>query len=82
MEAILDTSMEVVVRRVSLPSEVEAALLGKPNVLRMLYELVLAFECGEWCTCDDLVNRIGIPGDTLNQAYAGAVMWVQGLQMS
>ncbi len=82
MDAILDTTKEFVVEQVSLPSEVEAALLGTPNALRTVYELVVAFEFGEWSACEELINRMHIPGDAVNQAYAEAVTWVQELQLS
>ncbi len=82
MDAILDTTKEFVVEQVSLPSEVEAALLGTPNALRTVYELVVAFEFGEWSACEELIHRMRIRGDAVNQAYAEAVTWVQGLQLS
>lgn len=82
MDVILDTTKQFVVEQVSLPAEVEAALLGAPNSLRTVYELVLAFEFGEWPACEELINRMHIPGEAVNQAYAEAVTWVQGLQLS
>ena len=68
--------------QVSPPAEVGAALLGTPSDLCMLYELVLAFELGRWSACEDLIKKMGIPEDELSHAYADAVQWVQGLQLT
>jgi EAL and modified HD-GYP domain-containing signal transduction protein len=80
MDAILDAPMEVILKQVSLPSEVSAALLGRHNLLRCAYELALTFEAGDWATCAQVTNVLSISEDAVNQAHVSAVEWEQGLQ--
>ena len=81
MEAILDTSMQMIVEQVQLSSEVSAALLGGQSHLRSIYELVIAFEAAEWGVCEQLAKHLAIPDDTVCEAHLNAVEWAQGLHL-
>lgn len=48
IDAILDQPMEELVSELPLSQEVKDALTGKPNRLRMFYNLMLAYEQGDW----------------------------------
>lgn len=82
MDAILDTSIEVILEQVRLPPEVNEALLGRHSVLRRTFELVLAFEAGDWTTCEQLADKLHVSEDAVNQAHMSAVAWRQGLQLT
>jgi len=79
MDALLDTSIQDLLEQVCLPPDVRAALLGEKNLLRSLYQLVLAIEAADWAACETYANSLHIANETLNKAYFEAVNWVQSL---
>lgn len=81
LDAILDLPKEVVLKMVKAPADVQAALLGEANELRTIFELMLAFESGDWPKCEQLVNRTQMPESVLSRSHLQAVHWVQTWQL-
>jgi c-di-GMP-related signal transduction protein len=77
MDAILEAPMEAVLRGIPLEKETHAVLLGKPSKLRPVYQLMLAYESGEWGEVSRLSAQLGLPEEVISQAYWNAVQWAR-----
>jgi c-di-GMP-related signal transduction protein len=75
LDAMLQVPLEVLLRQVPIPKEVAAALLGRPNRLRRCFELVLAYERGDWGSCEALGRQAGSQDADLRKLYVEAVCW-------
>lgn len=77
MDAMLDRPMVDAVKDVPLPTEVEHALLGQPNALRDVLDLVTAYEAGRWEDVARGVSLLKLTEDTLPPLYFDAVAWAR-----
>lgn len=77
MDAMLDRPMEEAVKDVPLPGEVEEALMGRPNKLRRVLDLVVAYESGRWAEVSSGVEALGLSEETLPPLYFDAVTWAR-----
>jgi EAL and modified HD-GYP domain-containing signal transduction protein len=77
MDAIMDVSLESVLKQVAVPPEVRGALLGEENGFRRCLNLVLAYEAADWTKCDELRKKCRIPAALLSGAYLDAVSWTK-----
>ena len=60
MDALLDRHMEDVLKNIYLEDEVKAALLGEENIYSDVYNLVIAYEKGDWEKVNDYSGKIGV----------------------
>jgi len=79
MHAILDLPIESIADRVAVSRDIKAAMMGKANPLRKGFELVLAYERGDWSRCDELRMKWNIPSKFLTDAYLASMQWAKVL---
>ncbi len=48
IDVMLEVPMEAALEKIPLDSATKAVLLGQPSLLRPVFQLMLAHECGEW----------------------------------
>ena len=75
VDAMLDRPMNDVLAELPLGEDLDAALLGKQNVLRPLLEVVIAYERGRWAECGVLARLLGLAEQTLSSVYMDGVRW-------
>jgi c-di-GMP-related signal transduction protein len=75
LDVILHRPMQAVLADLPLAEETEAALLGADNDTRRLLDCVIAYEKGDWATCEQLAARAKINSALLPKSYADALRW-------
>src|SRR6201999_2560107 len=71
-DAILDRPMEQVLASLPIAPEVRAALCGKPNQHRDVYDLLLAYERADWSALSVAPARLGIDESAVADCEAKA----------
>jgi hypothetical protein len=59
-----------------MPDGVKDALLGRPSQMGYVYQLVRAYECGDWSGVADRARTLGIDEGVLPAIYARSVEYV------
>jgi EAL and modified HD-GYP domain-containing signal transduction protein len=77
MDAILNCSMEVITRELYLPDEVKAALNGETNILKVILELVINYEKGEWGNVVICSEKLEIKTSQIAEAYFNSLKWLE-----
>jgi EAL and modified HD-GYP domain-containing signal transduction protein len=73
IDAFLGRPLAEAVERLPLSDEVRTALLGRDNVLRRIYNVVLAWELGAWDEVSTAAAALGLGGDAIAARYRSAV---------
>jgi len=77
IDAMLEMPMESVLEKISLDGETKSVLLGKPSVLRPVYQLVLAHESGEWHAAASLSDGLQLDPEEAAGLYWRAQQWAR-----
>jgi c-di-GMP-related signal transduction protein len=77
LDVLLGHPMETVTRELPLDPEIHDALLGTKNATRRTLEAVIQFEQGRWDDAAASAAALGLPADTLPDAYADALGWAR-----
>ncbi|QQZ11126.1 EAL and HDOD domain-containing protein [Heyndrickxia vini] len=75
MDTILSIPMETILDNLPLEDTIYNALCGEENEMRVVLELVIAIEKGEWDLMDRLLNKSGIDSSKLPSIYQQALQW-------
>jgi EAL and modified HD-GYP domain-containing signal transduction protein len=76
MDTILGIPLEQLLTKVKVPPETEAALLGKPNRLRDILDLIIAYDRANWDKTRTLCAKIHVDQADLADDYIRALQWV------
>ncbi|MGA8677250.1 MAG: HDOD domain-containing protein [Candidatus Acidiferrales bacterium] len=77
MDAILDMLMSEVLKEIAIGAEIRNALLGKPNGLRKILDLVMNYERGNWDEISREARSLGIADEAITERYLESVDWAQ-----
>jgi EAL and modified HD-GYP domain-containing signal transduction protein len=77
LPALLDLPIEVVVNRLPVSEEITSALMGRESRRKSIYDLVLAYEAGDWERCLRLAGALGLSESEISESYVDAVKWAQ-----
>ena len=69
--------MAEVLEKVPLDHETKTVLLGKPSLLRPVYQLMLAYESGEWVAAKELEDRLDLGDQQVANSYWVAQQWAR-----
>ncbi|WP_372760263.1 EAL and HDOD domain-containing protein [Pseudoalteromonas sp.] len=75
MDAILDESMQSVMKKLPLSNEIKAALLNDEGLLASYLNLVKFYEQGNWPAANELTEKLAL-GGKVPDAYHEAISWV------
>ena len=75
IDAMLDQTMAVALEDVSLPQSIIDSLVKNEGVLMPIYNLVIAYEKGDWEKAEFLAYNMQLSEDSLFDAYMDAVNW-------
>lgn len=82
MDIILNCSMDVITKEIFLPYEVKAALNGwENNMLKMILDLVVNYEKGEWNVVMYLSDKLNIEPGMIVDAYYNSVKWINKIKI-
>ncbi len=59
--------------------EIKDALLGRPTLLGLVHNLVIAYERADWERVSELIGKVGLPEGEVPLLYAEAVSWADML---
>ena len=68
MDAILDMSMENVLKEIAIREEIRDALLGRDNQFRRVMDVALLYETGSWDGLDEAAARLKIDSDATSRS--------------
>jgi EAL and modified HD-GYP domain-containing signal transduction protein len=77
IDAILDMSMESVLKEIAISGEIHDALLGNDNRLRQILDIATLYETGSWDKLDEAAASANIPTEALPERFIEAVNWAQ-----
>ena len=75
IDAMLDQSMAVALEDVALPQSIIDSLVLNEGVLMPIYNLIIAYEKGDWDKTELLARKMNLGEDALFDAYMDAVNW-------
>jgi EAL and modified HD-GYP domain-containing signal transduction protein len=75
IDALIDRPMEEVLSEIPIAEDIKKALLGEENILNDVYELVLAYEQGDWGSTSQYLNKLRIDEKELPGFYFESVKW-------
>ncbi|WP_303870206.1 EAL and HDOD domain-containing protein [Acetobacterium wieringae] len=75
LDGILDLSMEEALAGIALPPSIPDALINGEGVLYPIYELMLAYEKGDWATTMNRSEELKIEEYILYHDYREAIAW-------
>ncbi len=73
IDVMMDTSMEDVMSRLSVPVEVEEALVGEEGMAGEMLHMVRAYEQGRWDESQAIFGKYAVKDATLPELYLEAV---------
>ena len=77
LDVMLAMPMSEILEKIPLDSETKSVLLGKPSVLRPIYQLMLAHESGEWQAVEALATDLHLEPDACAAFYWQAQQWAR-----
>ncbi len=75
LDAILERPLAEILGEVPVSGEVKAALLHGVNLFRYIYELVLAYERGNWRRASQFASSLRMNEMAVTEAYLEAAKW-------
>ena len=77
IDVMLEVPMEAVLEKIPLDAATKAVLLGQPSVLRPVFQLMLAHECGEWEAAASLSQGLQLDPEEVAGCYWRAQQWAR-----
>jgi EAL and modified HD-GYP domain-containing signal transduction protein len=75
VDAVLQVSMDSIVKSLPLRPDAKAALLGEVNPASLPLSLIRSFEKGAWGACSCEAQRMGVSEEVLAGLYVESVQW-------
>jgi EAL and modified HD-GYP domain-containing signal transduction protein len=79
LDAILDQPMEVVLAGITLQQTILDALIHEQGSLRPIYELMLAYEKGDWARVETAAEVLKIEDYCIYHDYREAIKWAKNV---
>lgn len=77
IDSMLEMPMSDVLEKVPLDHETKAVLLGRPSLLRPVYQLMLAYESGEWDAAKQIADTLHLDNQQVASFYWQAQQWAR-----
>jgi EAL and modified HD-GYP domain-containing signal transduction protein len=77
LDVMLEMPMAEILDKIPLDSETKAVLRGEPGLLRPLYQLILAYESGEWDAARAICESLHLDSDVVATSYWQAQEWAR-----
>lgn len=76
LDGILDQTMEEALQDIIIPDDIKDALVFNKGVLYPIYDLVLAYEKGDWTSANKMIDQMGIDYERVNVNYQNSIKWM------
>ncbi len=76
LDGILDQPMEEALSDIIIPQEISDALIFHKGPLYPIYELVLAYEKGNWDFVNKRIAKMKLDQKIINQEYQNSIKWM------
>ena len=80
IDAILDQPLEVILKELSVRSEIKEALLGHSCPYRDILDMAIAFERADWEKISALASKFRCKDENISALYVEAVEWATALR--
>jgi c-di-GMP-related signal transduction protein len=77
LDVLLETPIADILEKIPVDSETKAVLRGDPSLLRPVYQLILAYESGEWDAAHGLCDALHVDPDIVATSYWEAQQWAR-----
>ena len=75
IDALVDKPMEELLSDLPISEEIKHALMGRENVFRDVYSLIIAYEKGDWEQTTIYSQKLSLPEEELPDMYLDSVKW-------
>ncbi|WP_236898438.1 EAL and HDOD domain-containing protein [Clostridium beijerinckii] len=75
MDAILNCSIEVILKELYIDDEIKEGLTEKGDFLNKILKLAINYEKGQWENVEFYTKEIGVNDNNLAEAYIDAIKW-------
>lgn len=80
--ALLEAPVEDILRRLTIASPIRNALLGCEGLYRDILDMMVAYESGNWLTCQAIANRSQLSEAAVSRCYLEATVWADRVTVS
>ena len=80
MDAILNCSMESIIRELNICDEVKEGLMGEENILNIMLKLSISYGRGEWEEANIFAEKIKVDINEISEIYLETLKWVDNIQ--
>lgn len=77
IDALMDRPFQEIIDEVPVADDVKDALSGTSNSLREVYDLIIAYERGEWDVLTEKTAQLNVSENEVSRLYITALQWVQ-----
>jgi c-di-GMP-related signal transduction protein len=77
LDVMLEMPMAEILEKIPLDLETKAVLRGESSLLRPIYQLILAYESGEWDAARGLCDSLQLDSDVVATSYWQAQEWAR-----
>ena len=82
IDTFMNKPMQEILENLPLPKDIKMALLGNEGSFRDIFELMLAYENGEWDTISAYANKLRIDQARLQNNYFKSLEWTHQIWSS
>lgn len=79
MDAILNCSMESIVKDIYIYDDVKDGLIGQENALNNILKLAISYEKGEWKNIMVYADKIEVDINEISEIYLESLKWVDNI---
>jgi c-di-GMP-related signal transduction protein len=76
IDAITNLTMENVLAQMPIAEDIKEALLGKNNIFREVYELIISYESGDWEKFSIQAKELNLDEKLVPDIYLQSIEWV------
>lgn len=80
IDALLDRPMHEILDELPISNQVKEALEGKEGGIRLILDLIIAYERGDWDSVNGLIMSLGLDGQEISDSYLQSLSW--GMEFS
>ncbi|HOP74136.1 MAG TPA: HDOD domain-containing protein [Bacillota bacterium] len=77
IDALMGRPFQEIIDEVPVADDVKDALSGTSNSLREVYDLIIAYERGEWDVLTEKTAQLNVSENEVSRLYITALQWVQ-----
>ena len=81
LDALIDRSMFAILSKTSLPIEIKNALLSKENQYKIILDIVVTYEIGDWKEFEKMATKLKLDVSEFSSSYINSLKWVNQIKL-